>query len=28
MDEVSETQKKVLEKEGIICFDLKGLIKK
>ena len=28
MDEISKTQKKALEKEGIICFDLKGLIKK
>jgi len=28
MDEISEAQRKVLEREGILYFDLRGLLKK
>lgn len=27
VDEIPETQRKVLEREGIICFDLRVLLK-
>lgn len=28
MDEISEVQRKALEREGILYFDLRGLLKK
>lgn len=28
MDEASETQRKALEREGILYFDLRGLLKR